>query len=107
MGYYQDDYLDPDIVYRDEDSADPAKKGWADVHVEVFRSPNWLLKDAQSEVHVAANTPMYDESVDELRRTVDSYLAVAREYPFLGSFSSISFSSSSYSSLTPAQRAPS
>jgi len=32
-----------------------------------------------------ANTPMYDESLDELKRTVESYLGVVREYPFLGS----------------------
>lgn len=87
-GYYNDDYLDPDIVFFDDDNdpneEEPARRGWSEVAVEVFRSPNWLLKDRFSNIHVVANTPMYDESLDELRRTLDSYLSVVREYPFLG-----------------------
>lgn len=34
--------------------------GWDDIVIHVFRSPNWLLRDSQSPIYVAANTPMYE-----------------------------------------------
>jgi hypothetical protein len=75
--------------------------------LQVFRDPNWIIKDENSKIYTAANTPMYDESLgiflvpiylihlfilftysssyfkDELIRTIESYRACVREYPML------------------------
>ena len=75
MGYYNDDYIDPEMVYDDDD------REWKDVEVEVFRDPNWILRGDKSPIITAANTPMYDETLDELKRTIDSYIGLVREYP--------------------------
>lgn len=63
------------MVYDDDD------REWKDVEVEVFRDPNWILRGDKSPILTAANTPMYDETMEELRRTIDSYIALVREYP--------------------------
>jgi hypothetical protein len=75
LGFYNDDYIDPDMVYDDDD------REWKDVEIEVFRDPNWILRGDKSPILTAANTPMYDETIEELRRTIDSYIALVREYP--------------------------
>lgn len=74
-GFYNDDYIDPDMVYDDDD------REWKDVEIEVFRDPNWILRGDKSPILTAANTPMYDETMEELRRTIDSYINLVREYP--------------------------
>ena len=92
IGYYNDDYIEE----KDYDKDLPNLPSEVQIEVrnfqimrillltlKVFRDPNWIIKDENSKIYTAANTPMYDESLDELIRTIESYRACVREYPML------------------------
>eukprot|EP01130_Rhizamoeba_saxonica_P017438 TRINITY_DN8451_c0_g1_i1.p1 TRINITY_DN8451_c0_g1~~TRINITY_DN8451_c0_g1_i1.p1 ORF type:complete len:871 (+),score=146.17 TRINITY_DN8451_c0_g1_i1:193-2805(+) len=78
-GFYKDDYMGG---FPDRNS-DPATSGWDDIEVEAFRDPDWILRDHESTVLVAANTPMYDENLASLAKTIESYINLVREYPYI------------------------